>query len=91
MKHTILQLILLLFGFSTFGQELPTPNNDIFVTNEVSINSDQLEFSPTFLEDGILFISTKPVNNKFTVKDKRIGENIMSIYLPHFELIDKLT
>ena len=80
MKHTILQLTLLLSWFSTFGQELPIPVNDIFVTNEVSINSDQLEFSPTFLEDGILFISTKPVNNKFKVQDKRIGENIMSIY-----------
>lgn len=80
MKHTILQLTLLLSWFSAFGQELPAPNNDIFVTNEVSINSDQLEFSPTFLEDGILFISTNPVNKRFKVKDKRIGKNIMSIF-----------
>jgi len=80
MKHTILQLTLLLSWFSSFGQELPAPNNDIFVTNEVSINSDHLEFSPTFLEDGILFISTNPVNKKFKVKDKRIDQNIMSIY-----------
>jgi outer membrane protein OmpA-like peptidoglycan-associated protein len=80
MKHTILQLALLLSWFSTFSQEIPTPDNNIFVTNEISINSDQLEFSPTFLEDGILFISTNPVNNKFKVQDKRIGQNIMSIY-----------
>lgn len=80
MKHTIIQLTFLLSWLSTYGQELLTPNNDIFVTNEVSINSDQLEFSPTFLEDGILFISTKPVNKKFKVQDKRIGKNIMSIY-----------
>lgn len=80
MKHTILQLTFLLSWFSTFGQELPTPNNDIFVTNEVSINSDHLEFSPTFLEDGILFISTNPVNKRFKVKDTRIDKNIMSIF-----------
>ena len=66
--------------FAIFGQELPTPNNDIFVNNEVSINSDQLEFSPAFLEDGILFISTNPVNKRFKVKDTRIDENIMSIF-----------
>jgi len=80
MKHTILQLAFLLSWFSTFGQQIPTPNNDIFVSNEISINSKQLEFSPTFLEDGILFISTKPVNKKFKVKDTRINENIMSIF-----------
>lgn len=80
MKHTLLQLIFLLSCFAIFGQELPTPNNDIFVNNEVSINSDQLEFSPAFLEDGILFISTNPVNKRFKVKDTRIDENIMSIF-----------
>ena len=80
MKHTILQLTFLLSWFSIFGQQLPTPSNDIFVTNEVSINSDHLEFSPTFLEDGILFISTNPVNKRFKVKDTRIDKNIMSIF-----------
>ena len=80
MKHTILHLTFLLSCFSTFGQEIPTPNNEIFVTNEVSINSDHLEFSPTFLEDGILFISTNPVNKRFKVKDIRIDKNIMSIF-----------
>ncbi|MFK7771630.1 MAG: OmpA family protein [Saprospiraceae bacterium] len=80
MKHTILQLTFLLSWFSSFGQELPTPNNDIFVNNEISINSDHLEFSPTFLEDGILFISTNPVNKRFKVKDTRIDKNIMSIF-----------
>lgn len=80
MKHTILFIFILLSWCSSFGQELPTPKDDIFVTNEVSINSDHLEFSPTFLEDGILFISTNPVNKRFKVQDKRIGKNIMSIF-----------
>ena len=80
MKH-----INLLFFFSIlFGQnihaQLPDNSNDVFVTNELTINSDKLEFSPTFYEDGILFISTKPAGRKFKVKDSRIGKNIMSIY-----------
>jgi len=82
MKHKILHLTVLLFTlncFSVLGQ-LPTPNNDVFVTNEVSINTDQLEFSPTFYEDGILFISTNPVNKRYKVKDTRIDQNIMSIF-----------
>ena len=82
MKHSFLHLTLFLFlltSISSKGQ-LPTPNNDVFVTNEVSINTDQLEFSPTFYEDGILFISTNPVNKRHKVKDKRIDKNIMSIY-----------
>lgn len=82
MKHKILPLILITCCyFQSFSQEeTKTINNDVFVTNEVSINTDQLEFSPTFFEDGILFISTNPVNSKFKVKDKRIDKNIMSIF-----------
>ncbi len=82
MKHIFLHFTFFFFllnSFSTQGQ-LPTPNNDVFVTNEVSINTDQLEFSPTFYEDGILFISTNPVNKRYKVKDKRINKNIMSIF-----------
>lgn len=82
MKHKIIHttlFLLLLFNTQMFGQ-IPTPNNEVFVTNEVSINTDFLEFSPTFFEDGILFVSTKPVNKKYKVKDKRIDKNVMAIY-----------
>ena len=81
MKHKFLQIFLLTFVFSnTLFAQIPTPNNDVFVTNEVSINSDQLEFSPTFFEDGILFISTNVINKKYKVTDVNINKNIMSIF-----------
>ncbi len=52
----------------------------IFITNEATINSDGLEYSPAFLEDGIVFISTKVAARKYKIKDKRINVNKMSIF-----------
>ncbi|MEM8906472.1 MAG: OmpA family protein [Bacteroidota bacterium] len=57
-----------------------TEEKKVFINNEATINTDQLEYSPAFLEDGIVFISSKFLNKKFKVKDKRIDKNIMSIY-----------
>ncbi len=52
----------------------------VFINNEATINSDKLEYSPAFYEDGIVFISTKVSNKRFKMKDKRIGKNVMSIF-----------
>jgi outer membrane protein OmpA-like peptidoglycan-associated protein len=50
----------------------------VHVKNEENINSVELEFSPTFLEDGIVFISTNPAGlNKIT--DEEIKLNAMSM------------
>ena len=67
-------------GQNTSVAQIPENSNDVFVTNELTINSDKLEFSPTFYEDGILFISTKSAGRKYKVKDSRINKNIMSIF-----------
>jgi len=77
--HLLVAFIFLTNTFS-FAQNEATPSNDVFVTNEVSINSDQLEFSPTFFGNGILFISTLPAGKRYKVKDTRINKNIMSIF-----------
>ncbi len=50
------------------------------IMNEATINTDQLEFSPTFYEDGIVFISNKPLKDK-EIMDKRIDKNVMSIFI----------
>ena len=52
----------------------------VFITNEATINSDGLEYSPAFLEDGIVFISTAVASKKYKIKDKRIKLNKMSIF-----------
>ena len=52
----------------------------VFINNEATINSDKLEYSPAFYEDGIVFISTQVSNKRYKMKDKRIDKNVMSIF-----------
>lgn len=77
-KYTTLILLACLICTSAFGQ-LPG-NPEVSITNEGIINTENLEYSPAFYEDGIVFISTKVAANKYKVKDRRIDKNIMSIY-----------
>ncbi|MFT5169019.1 MAG: hypothetical protein ACI8P3_004265, partial [Saprospiraceae bacterium] len=82
MKIFILLVPIFSLLFSNIALAQPSSaEKKVFMTNEATINSEGLEYSPAFLEDGIVFISTKPAAKRYKVKDKRIGENIMSIYL----------
>ena len=76
-KGIFLFIILLSFLVHSNAQ-----SNDDFVTikNESSINSELLEYSPAFYEDGLVFISTKVANSKKKKIDKNINKNMMSIY-----------
>ena len=67
-----------LLATSVCGQE--TADKKVFITNESTINTEALEYSPAFYEDGIVFISSKVSSKKFKIKDKRINKNIMSIF-----------
>jgi len=79
-KNLLLTLALFAFMCNVNGQ-LIMPDYKVFISNETTINSEQLEYSPAFYEDGIVFISTNPASSRYKVKDKRIDKNIMSIYL----------
>ncbi len=77
--YTLIPMLCLFMAAQSFAQ----PNNSdkkVFITNESTINSDGLEYSPAFLESGIVFISTKPTAKRYKIKDKRIDKNIMSIF-----------
>ena len=50
----------------------------IDIKNELNINTEGLEFSPTFYEDGIVFISTNSVGLK-KLKDEKLDSDAMSI------------
>jgi outer membrane protein OmpA-like peptidoglycan-associated protein len=60
---------------------LDSPKSNITVTNERTINTGQLEFSPAFYEDGIVFISSQKPLAKEKIFDERIEYNTMSIFL----------
>ncbi len=77
---TFLIPILSLFFVQTALAQPNAPDKKVFITNEATINSEGLEYSPAFLEDGIVFISTQTAAKRYKVKDKRINKNIMSIF-----------
>lgn len=52
---------------------------DVVVQNETRVNSEDMEFSPTFYEDGILFISSR--ENAFKFIDRRLKSSTMSVFL----------
>ncbi|MBP6183428.1 MAG: OmpA family protein [Saprospiraceae bacterium] len=78
MKRYILLAALFVAGNFAQAQE-EKPVFDVVVNNETSINTDQLEFSPSFFEDGILFISSR--ENVFKFVDRRMRRNTMGIFL----------
>ncbi|NNE30184.1 MAG: OmpA family protein [Saprospiraceae bacterium] len=71
--------LLILLSNGALSQEGQTDQN-ILLTNEASINSEFLEYSPAFFEDGIIFISSRVADKRYKIKDKRINKNIMSIF-----------
>ena len=75
----ILSFLGCILTFSLLAQP-ESEEKRVFITNEATINSDGLEYSPAFLEDGIVFISTKTASKRYKIKDKRINANIMSIF-----------
>lgn len=76
MRSTLFTSILILFlPVLMIAQE---NTFDIIIKNENSINTDQLEFSPVFFEDGILFISSR--DNVFKYIDRKTNSSTMAIY-----------
>ncbi len=73
--------IALFMTMSAWAQTESGDDQKVFVTNEATINTENLEYSPAFYEDGIVFISSKHPSKKYKVKDRRINKNIMSIFL----------
>ena len=83
MKKGIFVIIgLLLFPWlSEISGQIPLASERVVVTNERRINSDELEYSPVFYKDGIVFVSTRHESVLYDVKDKNAnGVNIMSIF-----------
>jgi outer membrane protein OmpA-like peptidoglycan-associated protein len=85
----------LLFSLSCWqmaqAQETTTTQHPVFITNETTINTNQLEFSPAFYEDGIVFVSSNAVKGKEKVFDGKIGRKTMSIFVAFRDTSGKLS
>jgi len=55
-------------------------HHDVQIYNESKINTEALEFSPSFYNDGIVYVSTNPQAAEGGDLDPWIDENFMSIY-----------
>lgn len=73
----VLAASLCLFVGSLAGQKAAQPVT-VMVKNEEAVNSQGLDFSPTFFQDGIVFISTNTAGLK-KMKDERLKLSTMSI------------
>lgn len=78
MKRYISAFVLGASALSAWAQDQVPTVFDVTVKNETRINTDQLEFSPTFFEDGILFISSR--ENVYKFVDRRMNRNTLGIF-----------
>ncbi len=74
-KHITTLAVLLLVGYNGLAQK-----KDVTATviNEANVNTEGLEFSPTFFEDGIIFISTNSAGLE-KLQDDSLNLSAMSI------------
>ncbi len=79
-KHISLAIICTCMAIALSAQTMPGANAPVTVQvkNEVAVNTTGLEFSPTFYEDGIVFISTNTVGLK-KLTDESLKLPAMSI------------
>ncbi|MCS7037549.1 MAG: OmpA family protein [Saprospiraceae bacterium] len=73
-KHASLCTLLALLGsgVAANAQTVPAPQPPVTVEirNEAAVNTEGLDFSPTFYEDGIVFISTNTAGMKKKTDDR---------------------
>lgn len=82
MRQVIIALALFaLAGFIPLQAQIALATEKVVVTNEWRVNSDELEFSPVFYKDGIVFITSRFETVHKNIKDKNFGnKNVFSIY-----------
>ncbi len=81
LRYTPFFLLIFCLAASPMNGQLAADEKQVFLSNEATINTEALEYSPAFYEDGIVFISTRYASKKYKIKDRRINKNIMGIFL----------
>lgn len=57
------------------------PHSSVTIRNERAINTEHLDFSPSFYQDGVVFVSTRPVDVLAKAEeDIWIKDNFMSLF-----------
>jgi len=65
---------------------------DVVVKNMEDLNSEKLDFSPTFYKDGLVFTSTRNQSQKLTTrKDLWTNDNFMDLYFAEVDETDQIS
>ena len=81
MKRTLYTIISVAFAFQIGSAQTEIPNNEkVTIFNESTINTKNLEYSPAFFENGIVFISSDPKKAR-KVFDFRQGKKASTIMI----------
>ncbi len=81
MKNLFFSIIVICLTANVLTAQKEIPNNDkVVIIGEPSINSEGLEFSPAFYQNGIVFISSNTKSKK-KLFDKRQGKKTSSIMI----------
>lgn len=78
--HRLFSVLILGLLVNAVSAQETEEEKKVFINNEATINSDKLDYSPAFFEDGIVFISSKVSTKRYKIKDRRIDKNVMSIF-----------
>lgn len=81
MKVNALIIFFLLGVWSdTVLAQVSLSESRVTLHNEAAINSNALEYSPSFYKEGIVFVTTRHESFYSNVSDTRIQKNIMTLY-----------
>ena len=92
LKKSLFFFLSIFIGFSTFSQETghsssddseyeKDPNEFMKIQNLKKINSNKLEFSPQFYQNGLVYVTSVVNSSK---KDKRTGDNYYDLFYTEF-------
>ncbi len=77
---------------ATMGRLTMTAGGEILVKNASIINSDKLDFSPAFYNNGIVFASTRTSENPLANnKDNWTGDSFSNLYFTDYQANGKLS
>ncbi len=78
---TLVAYLTLALTASELHGQIALGDDRIVLTNERRVNSSELEYSPVFYKDGIVFVTTRSENLLYNnIIDKRSGTRLMSMF-----------
>ena len=80
MRNAVSVIGLLMWFVGQAGAQLLLEDDRVVIGNEVNVNSTDLDFSPAYYRDGVVFVTTHVDELKYKVEDERISTNIMKLY-----------